>query len=139
MGFEAGTFSASERKDPINIKGDFPHKTAATRAGLGWVSRNCLLITRKHGPWIRQGTVFTDLPLDCETPLKKSYCGTCKQCVEACPAGAIVGNQWILLNPLLMFFRFMVCLSDEPNYFSTRWNTNVPNIPSFNCSIILPL
>jgi hypothetical protein len=23
-----------------------------------------------------------------------------------------------------------------PNYFSTRWNTNGPNIPSFHCSII---
>ena len=93
-GFEARTLSASKRTDPINIKGDFPHKTAATRAGLGWVGRNCLLITRKHGPWIRLGTVFINLPLDCETPLKKIYCGTCKLCVEACPAGAIVGNHW---------------------------------------------
>ena len=40
------------------------------------------------------------------------------------------------LNPLLMFFRSMVCLSHEPYYFSTRWNTNGPNIPSFHCSII---
>ena len=30
----------------------------------------------------------------------------------------------------------MVCLSHEPYYFSTRWNTDVPNIPSFHCSII---
>ena len=30
----------------------------------------------------------------------------------------------------------MVCLSHEPYYFSTRWNTNGPNIPSFHCSII---
>jgi len=26
--------------------------------------------------------------------------------------------------------------SHELNYFSTRWNTNGPNIPSFHCSII---
>ena len=34
------------------------------------------------------------------------------------------------------FFRSMVCLSHEPYYFSTRWNTDGPNIPSFHCSII---
>jgi hypothetical protein len=26
--------------------------------------------------------------------------------------------------------------SHEPYYFSTRWNTGVPNIPLFHCSII---
>jgi hypothetical protein len=26
--------------------------------------------------------------------------------------------------------------SHEPYYFSTRWKTNGPNIPSFHCSII---
>ena len=28
----------------------------------------------------------------------------------------------------------VVRLSHEPYYFSTRWNTNVPNIPTFHCS-----
>jgi hypothetical protein len=30
----------------------------------------------------------------------------------------------------------MIVLSHEPYYFSTRWSTNGPNIPSFHCSII---
>jgi epoxyqueuosine reductase QueG len=94
LGFEARTFSASERTDPVNIKGEFPHKTAATRAGIGWVGRNCLLITKKYGPWVRLGTVFTHLPLDCAKPLTKNHCGKCRQCEEACPAGAIVGTHW---------------------------------------------
>jgi len=94
LGFEARTFSASERTDPINIRGEFPHKTAATLAGIGWIGRNCLLITRKYGPWVRLGTVFTHLPLDCAKPLTQNRCGKCRQCMEACPAGAIVGNPW---------------------------------------------
>jgi len=36
-GFRASPLAASERTDPVGIKGDFPHKTAATRAGLGWI------------------------------------------------------------------------------------------------------
>ena len=94
LGFEALTFGASERTDPINIRGDFPHKTAATRAGIGWIGRNCQLITRKYGPWIRLGTVFTHMPLDCAEPLTKNHCGKCMQCVEACPADALIGNRW---------------------------------------------
>ena len=93
-GYKARTFAASKRTDPVGIKGDFPHKTAATRGGLGWVGRNCQLVTRKHGPWIRLGTVFTDLPVSCATPVAKSYCGKCNRCVEACPAGALTGNAW---------------------------------------------
>ena len=31
-------------------------------------------------------------------------------------------------------FRSMICLSHEPYYFSTRWNTNVPIIPLFHHS-----
>jgi hypothetical protein len=32
--------------------------------------------------------------------------------------------------------RAMAGRSHEPYYFSTRWNTHGPNIPSFLCSII---
>jgi epoxyqueuosine reductase len=50
-GFRAlGIITASARTDQVGIKGDFPHTTAATRAGLGWIGRNCLLITKRHGP-----------------------------------------------------------------------------------------
>ena len=94
QGFEALPLAASERTDIINIKGDFPHKTAATRAGLGWIGRHCQLITRKFGSWVRLGTVFTDMDLPYGTPVERSYCGTCTRCIEACPAGALKGSAW---------------------------------------------
>ena len=63
-GRRAWAVPASVRSDPVNIRGDFPHKTAATRAGLGWVGKNCQLINRRLGPWLRLGTVFTDAAAD---------------------------------------------------------------------------
>jgi epoxyqueuosine reductase QueG len=93
-GFRAQALAASDRTDPMNIKGDFPHKTAATRAGLGWIGRHCQLITRKFGSWVRLGTVFTDMELTSGSPVERSFCGRCMQCVEACPAGALKGNPW---------------------------------------------
>ena len=92
--FQALPLAASVRSDPVNIKGDFPHKTAATRAGLGWIGRHCQLITRPFGSWVRLGTIFTDIELPCGPPVKKSFCGSCMRCVEACPAKALKGHTW---------------------------------------------
>lgn len=93
-GHQSKPLAASDRSDAVNIKGDFPHKTAATSAGLGWIGRHCQLITRPFGPWVRLGTVFTDLALPCGRPIERNFCGKCKRCVEACPAKALTGNAW---------------------------------------------
>jgi epoxyqueuosine reductase len=93
-GFRAQALAASQRTDAANIKGDFPHKTAATRAGLGWIGRHCQLVTNQFGPWVRLGTVFTDMELPCGPPRARSFCGRCRRCVEACPAGALKGGAW---------------------------------------------
>ena len=93
-GFQARALPASVRTDTVNIKGDFPQKTAATRAGLGWVGRHCQLITRQFGPWVRLGTVFIDAVLPCGPPMEKNFCGRCTRCVDACPANALKGYRW---------------------------------------------
>jgi len=93
-GLRAQPLAASDRTDPVNIKGDFPHKTAATRAGLGWIGRHCQLVTRRFGSWVRLGTVFTDMPLPCGQPLERSFCGRCTRCVDTCPANALKGSAW---------------------------------------------
>lgn len=93
-GFQAQVLAAAVRTDTVNIKGEFPQKTAATRAGLGWIGRHCQLITRRFGPWVRLGTVFTDIDLPCGPPIEKNYCGRCRRCVDACPAKALKGNGW---------------------------------------------
>lgn len=93
-GFRSKPLAAAERTDKVYIKGEFPHKTVATRAGLGWVGRHCQLITRPFGSWIRLGTVFTDIELPCGHQIERSFCGRCMRCVEACPAKALKGNSW---------------------------------------------
>jgi epoxyqueuosine reductase len=93
-GFRAQPLAASVRTDTVNIKGDFPHKTVATRAGLGWIGRHCQLITRRFGSWVRLGTVFTDMDHPCGPSVERSFCGRCTRCVDACPAKALKGNAW---------------------------------------------
>ncbi len=72
----------------------FQHKTAATRAGLGWIGKSALLVTPQYGPRVRLATVFTDMPLEVGTAVTAGQCGACRICLKACPAVAIQGEEW---------------------------------------------
>jgi epoxyqueuosine reductase QueG len=76
------------------MENPLPHKTAATRSGIGWIGKCALLITRKYGAAVRLNTVLTDAPLDTGKPIEKSLCGKCTECVEYCPAKAVSGKHW---------------------------------------------
>ncbi len=73
---------------------ELPHKTIATRAGLGWIGKSALFTTTKFGSALRLSSVLTNAPLDLGTPILKSKCGKCTNCMEACPGGAISGKEW---------------------------------------------
>jgi len=72
----------------------FPHKTAATRAGLGWIGKSALLVTPELGPALRLASILTDAPLVTGRAVTESQCGACTACEEACPGGAISGVEW---------------------------------------------
>ena len=80
--------------DETNGHRPFPHKTAATSAGLGWIGKTALLISPEFGPAVRLATVFTDLELPPGEPVRESRCGACRACVDACPAGCGRDVQW---------------------------------------------
>ena len=71
-----------------------PHKTVATRAGLGWIGKNCLLVTEPYGSAVRLSAFVTDAPLPCGKPIDESFCGGCTVCVQSCPANALTGRLW---------------------------------------------
>ncbi|MEJ8548456.1 tRNA epoxyqueuosine(34) reductase QueG [Brevibacillus borstelensis] len=73
--------------------GALSDRAVAERAGLGWVGKNCALITPEFGSWVYLGELLTNLPLPPDTPVEEG-CGDCNICVEACPTGALVqGGQ----------------------------------------------
>jgi epoxyqueuosine reductase len=71
-----------------------PHKTVATRAGLGWVGRCAVLVTREFGSAVRLASVLTDAPLPASAPIDASECGECTACQDVCPADAPTGQLW---------------------------------------------
>jgi epoxyqueuosine reductase QueG len=80
--------------DVPTLTSPLPHKTAATRAGLGWIGKCALLITEQYGPAVRLTTVLTDAPLPGGAPIEESRCGECVACLEACPGEAVSGKLW---------------------------------------------
>ena len=69
--------------------GPMNDRAAAERAGVGWFGKNSNVLTPSHGSWVLLGQVITDLDLAPDLPLKKT-CGSCVQCIDDCPTGAIV-------------------------------------------------
>lgn len=95
LGFYALTLEATVRKlNMETLTVTLPHKTSATLAGLGWIGKSALLVTKKFGSAIRFTTILTDLPLETGDPVTESECGECDICYVKCPAKAISGKKW---------------------------------------------
>jgi epoxyqueuosine reductase len=60
----------------------------ASRAGIGWVGKNTLVIHPRLGSWLLLGEVLTTIALPLDEPIT-DHCGTCTRCIDACPTDAI--------------------------------------------------
>ena len=93
MGFHAYFVPASSMLNNGRLEAAFSHKVAANLAGLGWVGKNCLLITPEFGPRVRFATVLTDVPSVTGSPIT-NRCGSCTRCADICPSKAIIGKAF---------------------------------------------
>ncbi|MFO0553254.1 MAG: tRNA epoxyqueuosine(34) reductase QueG [Polyangiaceae bacterium] len=59
----------------------------ASRAGLGFIGKNGLLIVPGKGSFVLLGEVVTTLALPPDTPIAER-CGACTRCLDACPTQA---------------------------------------------------
>lgn len=93
-----GYHAIAQTTNNINYYGNYrtliPHKTIATRAGIGWIGKSALLVTNKYGSAIRLTSVLTNMEFDYGTKINESKCGNCQICKESCPGKAISGINW---------------------------------------------
>jgi epoxyqueuosine reductase len=74
--------------------GPVAERIFAKYAGLGWLGKNTLLLNESLGSWFFLGVILTSVELmpsvaPAEAP-PPDLCGNCRQCLDACPTGALV-------------------------------------------------
>lgn len=110
-GFRAFAQTTDVVTETEDYRTRLPHKTVATRAGLGWIGKSALLVTPEYGPAVRLSSLLTDAPLDCAEPVVHSQCGNCTACADACPGKAITGELWEPRKDRETFFHALKCRS----------------------------
>ena len=67
-------------------------RAAAHRAAIGWWGKNSNILLPEVGSLVVLGAVVTDAPIAPEEPNGgvADGCGSCRQCLDGCPTGAIV-------------------------------------------------
>jgi epoxyqueuosine reductase len=69
--------------------GPLLERELARRAGLGWLGKNSMLLSREHGSYFLLGEILLDLELPPDRPHVEQFCGSCTRCMDACPTGAL--------------------------------------------------
>jgi len=78
-------------------------KGAARLAGLGWIGRNRLLITKDYGPRVAPTLVLTNAPFAPTATKIEPFldsCGSCVRCVQICPSQAFTYEPFDETNSL---------------------------------------
>jgi epoxyqueuosine reductase len=114
-GYKAKGRPATFNEDKSNLAAKLPHKTVATRAGLGWIGKCALLVTRRFGSAVRLTVVLTDAPIEAGKPINESLCSHCTHCFDACPAHAITGEKWQAGMPRESLYNAFACRETARN------------------------
>ena len=94
----------------LTLRSPVSHKMIGTRAGLGWIGKTDLFISKKFGPRLRLVSLLTDYPLEITgSAIDKSRCGKCEDCVVICPAKAATGKLWDIKTDRELFFDAHKC------------------------------
>ena len=85
--------------DETGLRAPFSYKFGAVNAGLGWIGKNGVLVSKRFGPRVRLDAVIAVLPAakagEASGPVTQSSCPPeCVACVAACPYQALKNKLW---------------------------------------------
>ncbi|MCT4623957.1 MAG: tRNA epoxyqueuosine(34) reductase QueG [Schleiferiaceae bacterium] len=74
----------------------------AKKAGLGWIGKHSLLLSKKAGSFYFIGELILDLELEPDGPTT-DHCGQCTACMDACPTEAIIQPYVVNSNKCISY------------------------------------
>lgn len=63
----------------------------ARRAGIGFIGKNGLVISKEYGSYMYLGELITNLDIEPDSPVDYD-CGDCTRCLDACPTSCLIGD-----------------------------------------------
>ena len=76
----------------------------ANKAGIGWIGKHSLLITKQQGSFFFLAELIVDIELEYDIAFATDHCGTCTACIDACPTNAIVENKVVDGSKCISYF-----------------------------------
>lgn len=74
----------------------------ARRAGIGFIGKNGLVISKEYGSYMYLGELITNLEIEPDEPVDYD-CGNCTRCLEACPTSCLIGDGTMNARRCLSF------------------------------------
>ncbi|MBM7636861.1 tRNA epoxyqueuosine(34) reductase QueG [Streptococcus saliviloxodontae] len=74
----------------------------ARRAGIGFIGKNGLVISKEYGSYMFLGELITNLEIEPDQPVDYD-CGDCRRCLDACPTSCLIGDGTMNARRCLSF------------------------------------
>lgn len=83
--------------------GPISERDLGQRAGIGWIGKNSMLMSRELGSYFLLGELLLDIELPPDTPHLEQFCGSCTRCMDACPTDAIIAPRVLDANKCISY------------------------------------
>ncbi|MDK7375640.1 tRNA epoxyqueuosine(34) reductase QueG [Weeksella virosa] len=76
----------------------------AQKAGIGWIGKNSLLLSKQKGSFFFLAELIVDLEMSYDNAIETDHCGNCTRCIDACPTEAILPNKTVNGSQCISYF-----------------------------------
>ena len=93
--------SSFEAKTYVDT-GPVMDKAWAVKSGIGWLGKHTNVINKEYGSWFFIATIITNFDFEYSLP-EKDFCGSCRDCIDACPTNAIIDEYVVDANKCISY------------------------------------
>ena len=122
------------QNNEVDLIAPFSFKFAAINAGLGWIGKNDVVITKQYGPRVRLSVILINEIFVYGNKILKSNCPeNCKKCVDVCPHKALHNVQWNINSLRGDIIDYRLCNEKRSIYLKTHGRKNACGLCMVAC------
>lgn len=96
-------------KQDSTLTNSLTSEDIAVRAGLGWIGKTNLLITKQFGSAVVLATILCNIKFQCHRRNDQSFCEDCEQCLNQCPAKMKLDTKWDISSTRKKLYQKISC------------------------------